>query len=159
MNSIRGVNFISRVVSNLDTSLTFYRDVIGLRPLMEFRDVAGPEIEAMTGLPGVRMHVAMLRGETGATFELMQFVEPPGRQLPDPQAYEVGHSFIALEVTDIEQARRELSARGAQFTAPAQEYAGGKFAYLWGPDGELIELMEYAFPTASSPAAGGKGKA
>ena len=143
---IKGLTFVSRVVRDLDTSLTFYRDLLGLQVVMAPTEVTGPEMDAMTGIEGVNFRIVMLNGRQGATLELMQFLSPPGKESPGIDASEIGHTFIALEVSDIEQVVAELQRKGASFQTPIQEYQNGKFAYLWGPDLELIELMEYAWP-------------
>jgi catechol 2,3-dioxygenase-like lactoylglutathione lyase family enzyme len=146
---IKGLTFVSRVVRDLDTSLAFYHDLLGLEVVMAPTEASGPEMDAMTGIEGVKFRIVMLKGLQGATLELMQFLSPPGKESTGVDASEIGHTFIALEVNDIEQVVAELQRRGANFQMPVQEYQNGKFAYLWGPDMELVELMEYAWPPSA----------
>ena len=143
---IKGVTFVSRVVRDLDTSLAFYRDLLGLRVVMMLTEVSGLDMDAMTGIEGVKFRIVMLNGPQGATLELMQFLSPPGKEPPEIDASQIGRTFIALEVSNLESVVAELQRKGASFQTPIQEYQNGKFAYLWGPDFELIELMEFVLP-------------
>jgi hypothetical protein len=59
---------------------------------------------------------------------------------------------VCLEVTDVDQAYRELTEKGAVFNAPPitltdGAFAGSKWAYLRDPDGIQLEIWE-------SPASG-----
>ena len=144
---ITGVTFISRVVRDLDTSLAFYRDLLGLQVVMEPCDISGQEMDIMTGIESVKFRIVMLRGSRGATLELMQILNPVSKQPQEIDTCEIGHTFIALEVSNLEQVLAELQRKGASLDHRSiQEYQNGKFFYLWGPDMELVELMELVSP-------------
>ena len=143
---IAGVTFISRVVRDLDTSLAFYRDLLGLKVVMGPMEASGPEMDAMTGIEDVKFRIVMLRGEQGTTLELMQFLNPPGKRSRPIEASEIGHTFIALEVHDLEQVLLDLQRKGLSLSGTIQEYQNNQFYYLWDPDMELVELMELSSP-------------
>jgi catechol 2,3-dioxygenase-like lactoylglutathione lyase family enzyme len=144
--TIKGITFISRVVRDLDTSLAFYRDYFDLKVVMGPGEYSGPEMDSMTGIDSVKFRIVMLQGNEGAIFELMQFLNPIGKQFQEINATDVGHTFMAIEVSNLDQVLEDLKLKGLKIENPIQEYQGGKFCYIWGPDQELIELMELDSP-------------
>jgi catechol 2,3-dioxygenase-like lactoylglutathione lyase family enzyme len=62
--------------------------------------------------------------------------------LPPPA---LGVEHIGLVVPDLEEAVRELEAKGAEFTLrPTSPRPGTKIAFLRAPDGAQIEILERA---------------
>ena len=55
-----GLHHAGLTVSNIDRSVEFYRDVVGLKLLVPPTPVlSGPKVDEMTGIPGVAMKLAM----------------------------------------------------------------------------------------------------
>ncbi|PWC40398.1 VOC family protein [Azospirillum sp. TSO22-1] len=52
--TVRAVEAVGITVSDMDRSLAFYRDVLDFRPVSD-AEVAGPEVEALTGVFGARI--------------------------------------------------------------------------------------------------------
>jgi catechol 2,3-dioxygenase-like lactoylglutathione lyase family enzyme len=50
---------------------------------------------------------------------------------------------IAFIVDDVDAIYRELSAKGVEFTSPPQDLGLPRACAIRGPDGEIIELMQY----------------
>ncbi len=110
-------------VTDLDRSLAFYRDVLGLKV--------------------VDQNAAAIRFEAGNT-QLSTFKRP---------AVERGHTMAHFEVPDIEAAMADLRSRGAVFeeyaigpvatTDGIANYAPGvRGAWLKDPDGNVLGLRE-----------------
>ncbi|CAN5776631.1 hypothetical protein BH23CHL8_BH23CHL8_10240 [soil metagenome] len=127
-----------------EASLAFYRDALGLR-LLGTGEASGPLMEAATGRPGIRLRWAMF--EVGAQhFELIQYLDPP----PGPAAgatHDGGATHLAFKVKDVDEAYRDLSARGVRFIGTPVRYSdpvpvGGAFAYALDPSGVLLEFIE-----------------
>ena len=102
-------------VTNMEKSIAFYRDVLGLR--LTSRDYV-----ARFDLDGV-------------LFELVP--NPHGNVLPG-----TGNARLSLGVADIRQATGELQARGVAST-PVKEEPGGLLSYFKDPDGNELCLWQY----------------
>ena len=116
-------------VSDLDRSLAFYTEVLGMRVLRR------------TDYPEGRFTLAFVGyGEEsqGAVIELTFNW--------DTSAYELGNGFghIALEVPDAYAACAEIKKRGGRVTREAGPMKHGTtvIAFVEDPDGYKIELIE-----------------
>jgi catechol 2,3-dioxygenase-like lactoylglutathione lyase family enzyme len=143
-------------VSDLDQSIVFYRDVLGLR-LLGRRIADADYVGRQTGCPGVRLDVASFQlGASGRpTLELAQYLShaaPAGA----PATNSAGHAHLCCEVDDIHRAYDALRSQGVRFrTEPVAITAGpnrgGFVVYLYDPDGFTIELFEPAKGALSNP--------
>ena len=64
------------VVADLDRSLAFYRDLLGLEVVREL-DERGEYIDRITGLDGVRVRTVKLADAGGGMVELLKFESHP----------------------------------------------------------------------------------
>lgn len=139
----------SFTVSDMDRSIRFYRDLLGLELI---QDAVRANLEAydkLVGFKHVDLRIAMLREKEGDfILELIQYRNPPaqGRAL---QNYYVGASHICFLVDDIEGEYKRLSAAGVRFNSPPvdiirDEKLVSRALYLFDPDGITVELDEPA---------------
>ena len=106
-------------VSNMDRSVQFYEQTLGLKLLYRFGD-----------------HWASLQAGKGLTIGL----HPDSSESP---AGRKGSMAIGLELTgSIEDAVRELSAKGVKFSPIRNDGKAGKFAGFEDPDGNSLYLAE-----------------
>ncbi|HEX5325639.1 MAG TPA: VOC family protein [Acetobacteraceae bacterium] len=74
------------------------------------------------------------------------FIAPANPKLTTaapPQAPYFGLEHIGLTVTDIDAAVTELKAKGAEFTTePTTVRPGVRIAFMRGPEGVLVELIQ-----------------
>src|SRR5471032_3318181 len=113
---------IAMTVGDLPRAIAFYRDVLGMRFLFE-----APPAMAFFDCGGIRLMLS-LPEQAGAD---------PGREYA---------SIIYYTVDDIQQAARELEARGVLFEQPPHLVARLPHADLWmaflrDPDGHLLAIM------------------
>ena len=101
-------------VSDMDKSIAFYRDVLGL-PLISRDYVARFNID-------------------GVLFELVP--NPSSMALPG-----AGNARLSLGVSDIRQATQELQRRGVA-TTPIKEEPGGLLSFFKDPDGNELCLWQ-----------------
>ena len=147
MPVIRGLHHVSRAVADIDRSLGFYRDLLGLRVFSE-EELEGAALERIVGVPGARLRVVELSIEGSVLLELIEYRHPKGTPLPiSATPADVGSHHVALLVNDVGAAYRTLSASGVRFNAPPSEIGGGPFAgtrttYCFDPDGLTVELWQ-----------------
>jgi catechol 2,3-dioxygenase-like lactoylglutathione lyase family enzyme len=134
-------------VSDIERSVHFYRDVLGL-PLIRRRSADADYLGRQTGYPGVRLEVAsfQLAPAGGPGLELVQYVTHPGAAT-DPATNRAGITHFCFRVDNLQCAYDSLRALGVRFrTAPVAITSGpnqGGFAvYLSDPDDYTIELFQ-----------------
>lgn len=126
MLSPRALDYLVLVVSDLDRSVHFWRDVIGA----EHQHTSGPFAQFRVG--EVRLGLFQV-DEMAATLQREVQVPPPGTA-----GFEVG--FL---VDDVDAEYAALVAAGATpVTAPADRAWGQRTAYVADPDGYLVELVK-----------------
>lgn len=149
------LDHVAVTVSDLERSLVFYRDRLGLREV-ERHLLEGETISTMAGKPGVVLQVVRLAlpGMPGLLVDLQQYLAPPGR-IADARLGDANHSHLCFGVADLAAAYRELSSAGVEFvSAPvsfALDWGSVEVVFLKDPDGFIIELMQMP---AESPATG-----
>jgi catechol 2,3-dioxygenase-like lactoylglutathione lyase family enzyme len=129
---IKGIAHVCFVVRDLDASIAYYRDKVGLRPAFEFINDKGERF-------GVYLHA----GER--TF-LELFV---GKLAP--RAAGQSYQHVCLEVDDVEATVADLRARGVEVTDAVLGSDHSWQAWLTDPDGNRIELHGYTSESKQSP--------
>ena len=152
MNSFVNVlDHISVTVSDMDRSLAFYRDMLGLREI-ERHLLEGETISKMAGKDGVVMQVVRLQAPetTGMLIDLQQYVSPKGG-VSNGKLGDVGHSHICLGVPNLVEAYSEMQEQGVKFVSePVSfdlDWAIVHVVFLEDPDGYILELMQVPYET------------
>ena len=141
-------NHTGFVVSDIERSLGFYRDLLGLK---EERNmiVEGEFISKLVGYPEARLHIVYLgMGDMRHAVELIQYLEPAGKRAASIQRNDVGATHLGVIVDDLDAFYQRLSKEGVKFVSPPAlrpqaEYPWAlKACYLHDPDGNLLEFIE-----------------
>ena len=146
---ITGVHHTGIIVKDLDKSIYFYHDVLGL----EFQNepspwFAGEDLERGVGVPGGTLRqVCLVAGND--IVELVEYGNTPTEIEPQPQN-RIGAMHVALRVDDAEKTKAELEAKGIVFLSEANTVdegvlAGWRWVYFLDPDGITVELVEVAY--------------
>lgn len=112
------------IVTNIDQSVTFYRDRLGFAVQMQaagFAALTRGDLRLLINEPG-----AGSAGKAG------------GHPLPG------GWSRFQIETSDLDSFRQALKEAGASFRGDIAEGAGGRQILLEDPSGNVIELFEPA---------------
>jgi len=134
-------------VSDVDRSVGFYRDLLGLE-LVRVSDRAKiPSYDTLLGYPDVKLRIALLRHPVNEfLLELVQYVNPPGetRRLENRL---VGASHVAYEVDDVDAVHEKLTEAGYGAISPPTDVVrdGVRVAramYALDPDGISIEMFQ-----------------
>jgi catechol 2,3-dioxygenase-like lactoylglutathione lyase family enzyme len=120
---IKGLAHVCFVVSNLDASVAFYRDALGMSLAFEFRNAAGARTGAYLHA-GDRTFVELFAGHPAAS---------PGGS----------YRHICLEVDDVQEEVRHLREHG--IVAEGLKLGADRSWQAWisDPDGNRIELHGY----------------
>ena len=151
---IQGFFHVSFTVSNLEASVKWYTEVLGLE-YVRGQEQHNEYTSRLVGYPDAHLKVAQLRvpGQTIPIsrhhIELVEYVHPRGEDIPlDTNRTGVGHwAFI---VDDIHKEFDRLSTLGVKFKAEkpvAIEQGvnkGGYTIYFTDPDGITLELLQPA---------------
>ena len=144
---IRGFSHVCISVSDLERSLAFYRDGLGLRVIF---DVAldGPGMASVTGEAEARGRMVGCLVPGGITIELLGFTHRAQSERPPRRA--TGYNNVALTVADLDAAYAALEARGVHPLQRPVEVGGVRMFFVADPDGTPIELIEFPGGASSS---------
>ena len=156
---MKGLHHVGITVRDLDASIRFYHDVLGL----EFSNepspwFEGPELGPAVGVPGAALRqVSLILGDT--TLELLEYKSPPGETPRPLLSNNIGASHVAFRVDDIEAKKADLEKLGIEFysdvnTVDEGVLAGWRWVYFEDPDGYPLELVEVAYYNAEERRAG-----
>jgi catechol 2,3-dioxygenase-like lactoylglutathione lyase family enzyme len=133
-------------VRDLDRSLAFYRDTLGMETVFE-QEKEGGYLAAIVGYPGAHVRMAHLAfpGDRHR-LELFQYLEPEPRGEPG-EPRDVGITHVCLLVDDIAALHVRLRAGGIDFysdpvVVDTGANAGGIGVYVRDPDGITLELFQ-----------------
>jgi glyoxylase I family protein len=139
---IVGMSHIGISVVNLERSLHFYRDLLGMEVVAQ-EEFGGEQYEAILALRNVQGRVALLKRGTFQV-ELFEFSKPvpahPERERP---VSDHGISHFCIEVEDIEETYTRLKSAGVPFHCPPLVFfRTEKATYGRDPDGNAFELFQ-----------------
>jgi catechol 2,3-dioxygenase-like lactoylglutathione lyase family enzyme len=150
---VEALYHVGFTVSDIERSVEFYRDVVGLTLYRRFTGTA-PYLGTITGFPGATIEIALLRTPDGhGMLELLQYVSHPAAAT-ERDTNRPGNAHVAFKVSDIDSACAELRQRGARLISDpvaitAGVHTGGRAVYARDPDGFTIEL--YQPPPTTQP--------
>ncbi|MGN4224404.1 VOC family protein, partial [Burkholderia gladioli] len=107
--------------------------------------IEGDWADGVTGLPGMRVEIAMMRTPDGhGRLELSRFLAPP--VAADHRAAPVnalGYLRVMFTVEDIDDTLARLGKLGAQLVGQVVRYQDVyRLCYIRGPEGILVGLAE-----------------
>jgi predicted enzyme related to lactoylglutathione lyase len=138
----------------------FYEKVFGCVRLLPERDLAGPAMDAGTGLPAAHLRGVHLRlpgcGEAGPTLEIFTYDSLSER--PPTAVNRPGFGHLAFSVADVAAARAAVLAAGGRPVGEVVtvDVAGGgrvTWCYVTDPEGNVLELQSWAIRAVSSASA------
>ena len=153
--AITGVHHFSFSVTNLDRTIEFYKNVLGLKIRSRGRnkyDTLG------TALFGKKWGVNQPQADLELAFiqlgdnriEFIEYKDPKAQPYHKNPSI-AGSAHMALRVDDIEQMRKKLEAAGVEFHSPINTYVEEgkgemKWCYFRDPDGIVLELVQQEEP-------------
>jgi len=141
--TVKRMDNVGIVVADLDAAIAFFVE-LGL--VLEGRaPIQGDWADGVTGLPGMRVEIAMLRTPDGhSRLELSRFDAPA--VAADHRAAPVnalGYLRVMFAVEDLDDTLARLSKLGATVVDQVVTYGDVyRLCYIRGPEGILIGLAE-----------------
>ncbi len=129
---ITGIAHACYTVRDLDASVAFYGDKLGLRHAFDFLDDRGRTCGAYLHA-GQRTFIELFAGK------------------PAPPAEGQSYRHLCLEVDDIDATVSELRRRGLEVSDPKLGDDRSWQAWLADPDGNRIELHQYTPDSRQAP--------
>ena len=141
--TVKRMDNVGIVVADVDAAVEFFTE-LGLE--LEGRaPIEGDWADGVTGLPGMRVEIAMMRTPDGhGRLELSRFLAPP--VVADHRVAPVnalGYLRVMFTVEDIDDTLARLSKRGATLVGDVVQYGDVyRLCYIRGPEGILLGLAE-----------------
>ena len=144
-----GIDHTAIVVSSTQTSLKFYRDLLGLKLVGESMN-SGTEQEHLNNVAGARLRISGLRAATGPGIEFLEYLTPrDGRPAPkDTRANDLWHWQTTLLTANTTQTTQKLGRGVARvISAGVAQISDKNFAFTKGflardPDGHDLQFIE-----------------
>ncbi len=139
---IVGMDHTGFVVKDIDKSVAFYKEVIGLEVAREI-EREGDAPSQLLGYDDMHYKAALLNMGGGHKLELIQYMNPEPTDRPTEERNVLGASHLAFMVDDMQATfERILSGGGQKLNAPVEVAPSRVCCYLQDPDGNWIELIE-----------------
>ena len=139
---IKSIRHTGVVVSDVDKSLHFYKDLLGFKVV---KDNSEPSkfMDLILSLENTVVRTIKMEAPDGNLIELLHFKSHP-KKPRNIDITELGYSHIALTIGNLEKEYERLLGDGVIFNASPEtspdNYA--KVAFCRDPDGAWIELVE-----------------
>jgi catechol 2,3-dioxygenase-like lactoylglutathione lyase family enzyme len=138
-------------VTDLDRSVPFYRDFLGLNVVVAdvHRSFSG-QVDEVAGTVGARVRSCLLSADArgGTMVELFEALEPRGRSIPFSTLWgDFGYLQAAFNCDDVHGIATDLAAAGVELLCAPKVLEGGpsehpgEFVYARDPDGIPVEFL------------------
>ena len=140
---MKNIRHTGIVVTDMERSLRFYRDLLGLEPVIDFTEES-EYMDTLCALKEVRLRMVKLVAEDGGMIELLQYLSHPQQRPEGNTLCEIGPTHVAFSVDDVEKLYADWSAKGIQCNCPPQTSPDGKarLFFCQDPDGTFLEIVE-----------------
>lgn len=144
-----GIDHTAIVVDDTETSLAFYRDILGFTVAGESENF-GTEQEHLNNVFGARLYITSLRAASGPAVEFLEYLAPrDGRPYPDDaRSNDLVHRSIIMSTSRIDSAFVKLRSAKARLVSPGvvsltDTLLGYRQALeARDPDGHVIRLTQ-----------------
>jgi len=141
---ITDLNHFSFTVSDLDKSIEFYHNILGLKLL----DVSGRDpsfSQRVTGINEAELMVAYFE-VNNARLELIEYVKPSGTEVIDTSTCNVGSAHICFNVDSFDSFINKLKVNNVNFSGDICQIPGGpnkgkQVLYFEDIDSNTIEII------------------
>jgi catechol 2,3-dioxygenase-like lactoylglutathione lyase family enzyme len=139
---VAGYRHTGIITSNMERSVHFYRNILGMQVIQDFTD-STEYINEITGLDNATVHFVKLKSDDGTVLELLEY--PTHKTDPCTLSIiNVGICHIALRVYSAEKAHSHLVSNGVTVLSnPVLSSEGiAKVFFCLDPDNVRVEMVE-----------------
>lgn len=140
---VKRMDNVGIVVEDIDSAIEFFSE-LGLK--LEGRaPIEGPWADGVTGLPDMRVEIAMMRTPDGhSRIELSRFLAPTVvADHRDAPVNALGYLRVMFTVVDIDDTLARLRKHGAEIVSEVVQYEDQyRLCYIRGPERILIGLAQ-----------------
>jgi catechol 2,3-dioxygenase-like lactoylglutathione lyase family enzyme len=144
-----GIDHTAVVVGDTESSLRFYRDMLGLKVVGESENY-GTEQEHLNNVFGARLRITTLRAGQGPGIEFLEYLTPrDGRPMPaDVRANDLMHWQTTLVTRGVAEVAYRLRAGKFALVSPGVvALVEGQLGFTAGllvrdPDGHAVQVIE-----------------
>jgi len=144
-----GIDHTAIGIANTESSLRFYRDVLGLRKAGESENI-GTEQEHLNQVFGAHLQITGMRAASGPGIEFLEYLTPrDGRSRPaDVHANDIVHWQTMIATDDVDLMVKKLRHAHVGFTSPGvvtmpkDKVGFAKGALVHDPDGHDVLLIQ-----------------
>ncbi len=152
---VKKLDHVAVMVKDIEKSLHFYRDLLGLEVVSPEEHIGGP-VAVMVAKPGCHMREYRLRAPAGVqgydrndegvalTFDIIQWLKPES-PVQRTEIHHVPSAHFCFGVDNLPEIYERLKAEGVEFVSPPVRFSGeGEWhvLFFYDPDGNLLELNE-----------------
>lgn len=147
---IKRITHIGITVSDLDRSIDFYKNVLGLSFQGEIT-MKGKEADLLFDKKDCEARIAYLNSTDNSISPPVELIEFVNEQaiIGKPSLSKTSISEICFEVEDIDYSYKTLLTKGVEFLSEPQDFDFSKIGfgksravYFRDPDGIVLELIE-----------------
>jgi catechol 2,3-dioxygenase-like lactoylglutathione lyase family enzyme len=145
---LNAIHHVGLVVRDLDRSIYFYHDLLGLpfanEPTPWFD---GPDLARGVGVPDARLRQVSLWVGANSTMELIEYANRPQSSVAPVPNNHLGAAHVCFLVDDVWATKAELEGKGVEFYSDVNvvdegPLAGWRWVYFSDPDGLALELVQ-----------------
>ena len=142
-----GIDHTAIGISNTDSSLKFYRDLLGFRKAGESENF-GTEQEHLNQVFGARLHITGMRANAGPGVEFLEYLTPrDGRPRPaDIHANDIVHWQTVVATDDVDLLAKKLAdthvVSSGVIVMPKDKAGFSKGVLVSDPDGHDVLLIQ-----------------
>ena len=139
-----GIDHTAIVVSDTETSLRFYRDLLGMH-IAGTSENYGPEQERLNNVFGAHLRITSLRAASGPGVEFLQYLAPgDGRPYPlEERSNDLIHWQTRFSGVSADEAARSFRNSRSQFVSSGVvKLPAGKSLIVRDPDGHAVQIVE-----------------
>ncbi len=148
---LQAIHHVGLVVRDLDRSIYFYHDLLGLpfanEPTPWFE---GPELSRGVGVADAKLRQVTFWVGERSTIELIEYANRPSASTAPVPNHHLGAAHVCFKVADVRATKAALEAKGVTFYSDVNvvdsgPLAGWRWVYFSDPDGLALELVEIAY--------------
>lgn len=122
------IKYTTIAVADMDESIKFYTEIMGLKIDKQFNPRPG-------------LNITFMKGEGESIIELIEFLENPQNPAENPQ--KPGLIAVGMEVEDMKTTVEKLKYKGAKFTLEPTQTPFEILAFIEDPNGVRIALIQH----------------